>query len=241
MIAPTAPILLDVKGLTVTYGGVAAVKGVDFFVRVGEVVAMIGANGAGKSSTLMALSGVIKSGGSVTFATEEIRHLSAPDRVRCGLVQVPEGRRIFGHNTVRENLILGAFLRRDRSAIDDDITQVLDLFPILKVRFHQPAGNLSGGEQQMLAIGRGLMARPKMLLLDEPSLGLSPKFADTIFYVIRQLANEGRSILLVEQNAFAALQISERAYCLESGSLFLSGQSKELAQNSRIREAYLGG
>lgn len=233
--------LLEVTGLRVRYGGVVAVDGLDFSVNEGEVVAMIGANGAGKSTTLMALSGIIPSEGVILFQGESLQHVSPADRVKRGIVQVPEGRRIFSRLSVRENLLMGSFLRRDGENIQRDLDEVLSLFPILSERVSQPGGTLSGGEQQMLAIARGLMSRPKLMLLDEPSLGLSPIFSKLIFTVIDKLAKEGRSILLVEQNARAALRISRRGYCLETGRIFLSGYSKELSEDSRVREAYLGG
>lgn len=232
--------LLEVIGLRVRYGGVTAVDGIDFNVGEGEVVSMIGANGAGKSTTLMALSGIVPSEGEIRFEGESINTLTAVERVQRGIVQAPEGRRIFGRLTVKENLVMGAFLRRDKD-IRRDLDEVVSLFPILAERIDQPGGTLSGGEQQMLAIARGLMARPKLLLLDEPSLGLSPIYAKLIFSVVEKLAKEGRSILLVEQNARAALRISSRGYCLETGRIFLSGSSYELAQDDRIKEAYLGG
>ncbi len=233
--------LLEVKGLSVHYGGVIAVDDISFTVGVGEVVSMIGANGAGKSTTLMAISGIVPAEGDLLFNGESIKKLSAVDRVKQGIIQAPEGRRIFGRLTVRENLKMGAYLRKDKAEIIRDIDKMVSLFPILAERINQPGGTLSGGEQQMLAIARGLMGRPKLLLLDEPSLGLSPIFAKLIFSVIEKLAEEGRSILLVEQNARAALKISNRGYCLETGRIFLTGPSDELARDERVREAYLGG
>ncbi len=233
--------LLEVKGLHVRYGGVIAVNGIAFTVGKGEVVSMIGANGAGKSTTLMAISGIVPSEGEITFSGNSINNLTAVARVKQGIIQAPEGRHIFGRLTVRENLMMGAFLRKDKPEILKDVDHVTSLFPILSERIDQPGGTLSGGEQQMLAIARGLMGRPELLLLDEPSLGLSPIYAKLIFSVVGQLAKEGRSILLVEQNARAALKISDRGYCLETGRIFLSGSSDELAEDARVREAYLGG
>jgi len=238
--ANSAGPLLRVKGLTIRYGGVTAIDGISFYVGEGEVVAMIGANGAGKSSTLMAVCGLAPTTGSIEFQGREIQQIPAAERVRLGIVQAPEGRRIFGRLTVLENLRMGAFTRRDKDSIDSDLETVFKLFPILKERLHQKGGTLSGGEQQMLAIARGLMGRPKLLLLDEPSLGLSPIYSQKIFAIIGQIAAEGRSILLVEQNARAALAISKRAYCLETGRITLEGYSDDLAGDPRVREAYLG-
>jgi branched-chain amino acid transport system ATP-binding protein len=236
-----ATALLEIANLSVRYGGVTAVDGISFNVAAGEVVAMIGANGAGKSSTLMALCGLAPASGSIRFDGVEISGLSAVERIRRGIAQVPEGRRIFSRLTVFENLRMGAFHRSDASGIESDLDEVFGLFPILKERSGQKGGTLSGGEQQMLAIGRGVMARPRLMLLDEPSLGLSPIYSQKIFAIIRRLAEQGRSILLVEQNARAALKISSRAYCLETGRIFLEGKSSDLAEDSRVREAYLGG
>jgi branched-chain amino acid transport system ATP-binding protein len=233
--------LLTVSNLCVRYGGVVAVDEASLFVGKGEVVAVIGANGAGKSSTLMALSGLVEASGSVVFDGEDISELSAVDRVAKGIVQIPEGRRIFGRLSVMENLKLGAFLRKDKAEIKRNLEMVLELFPILKERCDQKGGTLSGGEQQMLAIARGVMSKPRLLLLDEPSLGLSPIYSRKIFDIIQVLAAEGRSILLVEQNARAALKISSRAYCLENGRVTLTGPSAEMAVDERVKAAYLGG
>ncbi len=232
---------LQVSNLSVRYGGVRAVDEISFSVGEGEIATIIGANGAGKSSTLMAISGLASSTGDIWFEGENIAQLSAVERVRRGIIQVPEGRRIFGRLTVLENLKLGAYSRKDTSSIDLEIKKVYDLFPILNERKNQKGGTLSGGEQQMLAIARGLLARPKLLLLDEPSLGLSPIYAQRIFSVIKLLASEGRTILLVEQNARAALKISGTAFCLEGGKISLSGDSKELANDERVMRVYLGG
>ena len=232
--------LLDVVNLRVNYGGVVAVDGISLTVGEGEVVAVIGANGAGKSSTLMALSGVVRAAGEITFHGERIDRLPPVERVRRGIAQVPEGRRIFSRLSVRENLLLGAFPRRDKTAVKRDLDEALTLFPILKERLSQTGGTLSGGEQQMLALARGLMAAPKLLLLDEPSLGLSPIFAKKIFSVIGKLSKEGRSILLVEQNARSALNISHRTYCLETGKVVAAGDSPAIAQDPKVKAAYLG-
>ncbi len=233
--------LLTVTGLRVKYGGVVALNGIYFVVNKREVVAMIGANGAGKSTTLMALSGIVPSGGEVVFDGKHLENVSAVDRVKLGIIQVPEGRRIFSRLSVQENLKMGAFLRKDKAGVNRDMDEMLDKFPILAERLNQPGGTLSGGEQQMLAIARGVMANPRLLLLDEPSLGLSPIYARKIFTVISELSDAGRAILLVEQNARAALRISERAYCLETGQIFLSGKSGDLLENPKVKEAYLGG
>ena len=218
-----------------------AVDGISFQVAEGEVVAVIGANGAGKSSTLMAISGVQPAGGAILFRGNRIDRLPPVERVRLGMVLVPEGRHIFKRLSVRENLIMGAFQRKDRQGIAKDLNWTLELFPILRERLLQAGGTLSGGEQQMLAIARGLMANPALLLLDEPSLGLSPIFSRLIFTVIGQLSRTGKAILLVEQNARAALAISNRTYCLETGKVILGGASATLAQDPRVKEAYLGG
>jgi len=231
----------EVRNLTVRYGGVTAVDGISFTVGEGEIAAMIGANGAGKSSTLMAISGLAPASGEIWFAGLNISGLSAVDRVKRGIIHVPEGRRIFGRLTVMENLKIGAFSRADVENLDGEIEHVCELFPILKERAGQRGGTLSGGEQQMLAIARGLLARPRLLLLDEPSLGLSPLYSQRIFSVIQRLAGEGRTILLVEQNARAALKISASAYCLEGGKITLQGVSQELAKDERVKMAYLGG
>lgn len=232
--------LLEVRDLWVSYGGVVAVAGISFQVEEGEVVAIIGANGAGKSSTLMALSGLAPTQGEILYRGERIHLLPPADRVRRGVIQIPEGRRIFPHLTVEENLNMGGFLVRDSALKGETMRQVYDLFPILKERKSQLAGSLSGGEQQMLAIGRALMGQPKLLLMDEPSLGLSPILTARIFMVIEELARGGRSILLVEQNARAALKVSQRAYVLETGRIVGQGPSSALAQDPLIRRAYLG-
>ena len=233
--------LLEIKDLDVHYGGIHALKGVTMHVDKGEVVTLIGANGAGKTTTLRAISGLVKpSRGSVTFNGEAITHVPAHSIVSRGLVHAPEGRGIFSNMTVEENLEIGAFLRKDHAQVKKDADHALSLFPRLKERLHQNAGTLSGGEQQMLAIARALLSRPKLLLLDEPSLGLAPQIVALIFKIVKTIAAEGTTILLVEQNAHMALGVANRAYVLEVGQIVLEGDAKELAKNDQIRKAYLG-
>jgi branched-chain amino acid transport system ATP-binding protein len=233
--------LLKVKGLKVSYGGINAVKGIDLHVDQGELVALIGANGAGKSSSLKAISGVLTpSAGEIHFATHSTEKLPAYELVSLGLGMVPEGRGVFKRMTILENLQMGAFLKKDTKAIVQKLDEVYSYFPRLKERLSQLAGTLSGGEQQMLAMGRAMMAEPKLLLLDEPSMGLSPIMVETIFEVIRNLSAKGMTILLVEQNARLALQMANRAYVMESGLITLSGSGRELLEDSRVRTAYLG-
>jgi branched-chain amino acid transport system ATP-binding protein len=233
--------LLEVRSLDVHYGGIHALKGVSFSVDEGEVVTLIGANGAGKTTTLRAISGLIKpSGGSVAFAGKPITGLPPHEIVALGLAHVPEGRGIFANLTVDENLEIGGFLRKDASAVAKDLARALDLFPRLKERGKQSAGTLSGGEQQMLAIARALVTRPKLLLLDEPSLGLAPTIVQLIFKIVRTIVSEGTTILLVEQNAHMALAVAQRAHVLEVGTLVTSGPAAELARDDKIRKAYLG-
>jgi branched-chain amino acid transport system ATP-binding protein len=232
--------LLEIRGLEVRYGGIRAVKGIDLEVADGELVCLIGANGAGKSSTLRALSGVFPSvSGAVRFRGRDLAGVPAFRRARAGLIMVPEGRGVFSQLTVEENLAMGAYARAD-GEIESDRTRVLDLFPLLAERRRQTAGTLSGGEQQMLAIGRALMSRPTLLALDEPSMGLAPIVARKIFEVIRDINREGVTVLLVEQNARAALALAARAYVMESGTIALSGDSRALLADPRVREAYLG-
>ena len=234
--------LLSVEDLHVRRGAVEVLKGIRLEVRAGEIVALIGANGAGKSTTLMAVSGILKpSRGSIRFRGRPLHGLPAEQVVGRGITQVPEGRRIFPRLTVRENLQAGASLRRDRDGMAQDMERVLQLFPVLRDRRGQIAGTLSGGEQQMLALARGLMARPALLLLDEPSLGLAPKVVAALFDVIRQIHSTGLSILLVEQNAYQALQIAQRAYVLQTGEVTLQGPAAELRENPSVKKAYLGG
>ncbi len=234
--------LLDARRVEVAYGGIRAVQGVDLTIAAGELVSLIGANGAGKTTTLRALCGMTPaSAGEIWFDGQRIDRLPSHEHVRLGIAHVPEGRGIFGRLTVRENLLLGAYLRRDRDGIRRDEAYVHELFPRLAERQRQSAGTLSGGEQQMLAIGRALMARPRLLLLDEPSMGLAPILVQKIFDIIRRISNEGVTMLLVEQNAKLALEVSNRAYVLESGRVVLSGPAAELAMNPQVRAAYLGG
>jgi branched-chain amino acid transport system ATP-binding protein len=233
--------MLEIKDLDVHYGGIHALKGVSMTVEAGEVVTLIGANGAGKTTTLRAISGLVKpSRGHVKFNGEDITHVAAHSIVSRGLVHAPEGRGIFSNMTVAENLDIGAFLRKDTAGIKKDRDHALSLFPRLRERLTQNAGTLSGGEQQMLAIARALLSRPKLLLLDEPSLGLAPQVVALIFKIVKTIAAEGTTILLVEQNAHMALGVANRAYVLEVGQIVLDGPAKELAKNDQIRKAYLG-
>jgi len=234
--------MLEVKNLSVHYGMIQAVRNVDFQVNEGEIVSLIGANGAGKSTILKTLSGLIQpSEGEIVYLGENIASTSAKKIVEKGLVQVPEGRHVFPGLTVKENLELGAFLRKDKEAIQKDMEDVFERFPILKERKDQDAQTLSGGEQQMLAMGRALMSRPKLLLLDEPSMGLAPIFIREIFKIIQEIQKTGTTVLLIEQNAKMALSISNRAYVLETGSVVLSGTGQELLESDEIQKAYLGG
>lgn len=233
--------LLKVKDLQVSYGGIKAVKGIDLHVNHSELVALIGANGAGKSSSLKAIAGLLTpSSGQIDFANQQTKKLPAYDLVRLGLGMVPEGRGVFKRMTILENLQMGAYLKSDTKEIERKLEEVFSYFPRLKERLSQLAGTLSGGEQQMVAMGRAMMAQPKLLLLDEPSMGLSPIMVETIFDVIRSLSSNGMTILLVEQNARLALQMADRAYVMESGLITLSGSGKELLEDSRVRAAYLG-
>lgn len=234
--------MLEVKNLSVHYGMIQAVRNVDFKVNEGEIVSLIGANGAGKSTILKTLSGLIQpSEGEIVYLGENIASTSAKKIVEKGLVQVPEGRHVFPGLTVKENLELGAFLRKDKEAIQKDMEDVFERFPILKERKDQDAQTLSGGEQQMLAMGRALMSRPKLLLLDEPSMGLAPIFIREIFKIIQEIQKTGTTVLLIEQNAKMALSISNRAYVLETGSVVLTGTGQELLESDEIQKAYLGG
>lgn len=232
--------MLRVEDLVVRYGDIRAVKGISFQVERGEILALIGANGAGKTTTLRALSGMQPCEGSVLLEGRDLRGLSPDEILRLGLSHVPEGRGIFGGLTVMENLQLGAWIRRDKAARTRDLGVVMDIFPRLRERTTQLAGTLSGGEQQMLAVGRALMSEAKILILDEPSMGLAPKLVQEIFSVIRQLNEKGTTILLVEQNANMALRLAHRACLLETGNLVLEGPASELLTNPRVREAYLG-
>jgi len=234
-------LLLKAKDLHVSYGGINAVKGIDLQVNKGELVALIGANGAGKSSTLKAIAGLlVPSAGEIEFASHQTKRLPAYELVRLGLGMVPEGRGVFKRMTILENLQMGAYLKTDPKEIERKLEEVYSYFPRLKERLTQLAGTLSGGEQQMVAMGRAMMAQPKLLLLDEPSMGLSPIMVETIFDVIRSLSANGMTILLVEQNARLALQIANRAYVMESGLITLSGSGNELLEDPRVRTAYLG-
>lgn len=242
MTRKTTPVMLDVKDLNVSYGAIAAVKGLTLEVRQGEIVTLIGSNGAGKSTTLRTVSGLLKpKSGSITFEGERIDGVPGHEIVAKGICQSPEGRRIFPRMTVDENLDLGAFLRKDSAAVKADRDMVLDLFPRLKERITQKAGTMSGGEQQMLAVGRALMGKPKLLILDEPSMGLAPVLVDLIFETIAKIRDSGTTILLVEQNALAALRIADYAYVLESGRLNMEGHASDLANDQRVVNAYLGG
>jgi branched-chain amino acid transport system ATP-binding protein len=234
--------MLTIENLHVYYGNIAAVKGLILAVKPGEIVTLIGSNGAGKSTTLRTVSGLIHAReGRVTFQGKDISRLAGHQVVAEGICQSPEGRRIFPRMTVDENLDLGAFLRKDRSEVGADRDRVLDLFPRLKERLTQKAGTLSGGEQQMLAVGRALMGQPKLLLLDEPSMGLAPVLVDLIFDTIQTIREQGTTVLVVEQNALAALRIADYAYLLESGWLKLEGPGAELAKDDDIVRAYMGG
>ncbi len=234
--------MLEVKGLEVSYGAIKALKGISFSVEQGEIISLIGSNGAGKTTTLHSLSGIIrKAAGSVVFKGQDISSLPADKIVSLGLIQVPEGRRVFANMSVRENLELGAFLRRDKAGIKQDMEKVFELFPRLKERSRQEAATLSGGEQQMLAMGRSLMAGPSLLLLDEPSMGLAPILVDEIFRIIQEINKAGTTVLLVEQNAYKALSIASRAYILETGSITKEGPARELISDEAVKSAYLGG
>ena len=233
--------MLEVTGLRVAYGGIQAVRSITFHVSEGEMVALIGANGAGKTSTLKAISRVIDAvGGDIHFCGENITRIAPHDIIRRGIALVPEGRGVFPRLTVTENLAMGAFLRNDKAEIAADLDQIYGYFPRLKERAAQLTGTLSGGEQQMLAIGRALMSRPKLLLLDEPSMGLAPIMVQKIFEVIRIVAAEGMTILLIEQNAKLALESSQRGYVMESGEITLTGESAQLLNDPKVRAAYLG-
>ncbi|MBQ1181338.1 MAG: ABC transporter ATP-binding protein [Treponema sp.] len=234
--------MLKVENLCVSYGAINALRGISFEVHKGEIITLIGSNGAGKTTTLHAISNIIKKqSGSVVFEGTDITNFSADKIVKQHLIQVPEGRRIFANLSVRENLELGAYLRNDKAGIKSDMEMVYELFPRLKERLKQNAGTLSGGEQQMLAMGRALMEQPSLLLLDEPSMGLAPILVDEIFEIIKKINKTGTTILLVEQNAFKALSIANRAYVLETGSITRSGNAQELISDPAVKEAYLGG
>jgi branched-chain amino acid transport system ATP-binding protein len=235
------PPLLELKALQVAYGGIQAVKGIDLTVAQGELVCLIGANGAGKTTTLKGITGLqpVKSG-TIVYAGEDITGKPAFELVRKGLSMVPEGRGVFGALTIEENLAMGAYARNDRAAIRADVERVFGLFPRLKERHKQTAGTLSGGEQQMLAMGRALMSRPKLLLLDEPSMGLAPLMVQKVFETVLTVSREGVTILLIEQNAKLALEVSGRGYVMESGEITLHGEAKQLLSDPKVRAAYLG-
>ncbi|MDA8235198.1 MAG: ABC transporter ATP-binding protein [Clostridia bacterium] len=233
--------MLKVENIDVYYGAIHALKGISLDVEEGQIITLIGANGAGKSTTLKTISGLLKpKSGKITFEGQDITGKKAQDIVKLGVVQVPEGRRVFANMSVLENLELGAFLRTDKAGIKEDMEKVFSRFPRLLERKSQSAGTLSGGEQQMLAMGRALMARPRVMLLDEPSMGLAPLLVQDIFSIIKEINASGTTILLVEQNAHMALSIAHKAYVLETGKIVLSGSAKELAESDEIRKAYLG-
>ncbi len=233
--------LLKVSGLKVAYGGIQAVKGVDFEVHEGELVTLIGSNGAGKTTTMKAITGSLPlNDGDVEYLGRSIRGRGAWELVKQGLVMVPEGRGVFTRMTIQENLQMGAHIRTDKPEIAADLDKVFTIFPRLKERRDQLAGTLSGGEQQMLAMGRGLMSRPKVLLMDEPSMGLSPIMVDKIFDVVREVSTQGVTVLLVEQNASRALQIADRAYVMESGLITMKGDARQMLSDPKVRAAYLG-
>jgi len=235
------PALLELRGLAVAYGGIRAVRGIDLHVNAGELVCLIGANGAGKSTTLRAICGLVPpSDGDIVYDGQSIKGRKSFELVRQGLVMVPEGRGIFGQLTIEENLAMGAYVRRDAAQVRRDTEHVFTLFPRLAERRRQAAGTLSGGEQQMVAMGRAMIARPRLLLLDEPSMGLAPLMVEKVFEVVRAIADEGVTILLIEQNAKLALEHSHRGYVMESGSLTLSGPARELLTDPKVRAAYLG-
>ena len=234
--------MLEVQDLHVYYGAIHALKGVSFHLDTGEVVALIGTNGAGKSTTLNTLSGLLTpTHGSFSFEGEDITSVAPQDIVKLGIVQVPEGRKIFARMTVRENLEMGAYIFDDRVQIEKDVNKAFELFPRLAERQRQLGGTLSGGEQQMLAMARALMTRPKLLLMDEPSMGLAPILVEQVFEIIQEINRSGTTVLLVEQNAQMALSIADRGYVMETGKIVLTGSGEELLMNPQVKEAYLGG
>ena len=234
--------MLRLEGLRAGYGPIEALRGLDLAVREGELVCLLGANGAGKSSTLRAISGLLPArAGRIVFDGTEIQGRDPADVLRRGIAHCPEGRRVFPYLTVRENLAMGAFVRRDGEAVADDLERVYAHFPILADRRRQAAGTLSGGEQQMLAIGRALMARPRLIMFDEPSLGLAPTIVETTFAIIADIRRAGTTVLMVEQNARLALRMADRGYVMEAGRIVLAGSARELLTNDHVRAAYLGG
>jgi branched-chain amino acid transport system ATP-binding protein len=239
---PEPPALLRLENLHAAYGPIAALRGLDLVVGPGELVCLIGANGAGKSSTLRAISGLLPPAqGRIVFDGREIQAEVPATILKAGIAHCPEGRRVFPYLTVEENLAMGAYVRRDRSAIAADVDEVCRHFPILAERRRQMAGTLSGGEQQMLAIARALMARPRLILLDEPSLGLAPTVVETTFAIIADIRRRGTTVLMVEQNAYAALRMADRAYVMETGRIVLEGRARDLLDDDHVRRAYLGG
>jgi len=233
--------LLEIRDLKVNYGGIEALKGISFDVKEGEIVTLIGANGAGKSTTLRSIMSVVTpSAGSISYNGEDITHMPTDEIVKRGIVLVPEGRRVFPNLTVLENLRIGAYLRNDKEGIEADIKHVYSLFPRLEERSWQQAGTLSGGEQQMLAVGRALMAKPRLIMMDEPSLGLAPLVVKDIFSIIRRINESGTTVLLIEQNANAALKIANRGYVMQTGNVTMTGTGLELLNDQSVREAYLG-
>lgn len=233
--------MLKVSNLHVNYGGIKALRGIDISIEENKIVTLIGANGAGKSSTLRAIMGLVeKSEGKVEYNGEDLTNLPTKDIVKKGIVMVPEGRKVFDNLTVEENLILGAYTRTDAEGIKKDMDKIFDMFPRLKERHWQKAGTLSGGEQQMLAVGRALMVGPKVLMMDEPSLGLAPLLVRDIFEIIKTIHNQGNTILLVEQNAKKALEVADYAYVLETGELVLEGEGSQVLRDDRVQKAYLG-
>ncbi len=234
--------LLEVNNLEVFYGVIQAIKGISFKVEEGELVTLIGANGAGKTTTMQSVMGLIHArSGEIVYNGQRINNVPSHKIVQLGMTQVPEGRRVFAELTVYENLLMGAYIEKNKSIIKEDMEKIFELFPRLAERRNQVAGTLSGGEQQMLAMGRAIMSRPKLLMLDEPSMGLSPLLVDLVFDIIKQLHSDGTTILLVEQNAGKALEISDRAYVLENGRITLEGTGKELSESDSVKKAYLGG
>jgi len=233
--------LLEIRDLKVNYGGIEALKGISFDVKEGEIVTLIGANGAGKSTTLRSIMSVVNpASGSISYNGEDITHMPTDEIVKRGIVLVPEGRRVFPNLTVLENLRIGAYLRNDKEGIEADIKHVYSLFPRLEERSWQQAGTLSGGEQQMLAVGRALMAKPRLIMMDEPSLGLAPLVVKDIFSIIRRINESGTTVLLIEQNANAALKIANRGYVMQTGNVTMTGTGLELLNDQSVREAYLG-
>lgn len=234
--------MLEVKDLKVSYGMIEAIKGISFEVNQGEIVSLIGSNGAGKSTTLRTISGIIPAkSGQILYEGQDILKSNAMKIVKAGISQVPEGRHVFKGMSVKENLLMGAYTRKDRDGLKEDMEKSFEYFPIIKERLNQDAATLSGGEQQMVAMARALMAKPKLLLLDEPSMGLAPLFIQQIFNIIEEINAAGTTVLLIEQNAKQALSISDRAYVMETGKILLSGSGQELLTSEKVQEAYLGG